>query len=349
MKEDFLFSSAQRRGVILLLLLSFFYISYLYLRNNCSQTLEPIEIIESQWLPKVKIIVPVQRNPNYWKIKDWELLGFSKKQIQLIKNYKSKLKNFNSKEQLYNCYAFSEKNKLLLDSIVKFPKIKTEEVILKSFLLIKSGSIPDYNLNRTFDTIFFQFKKNKYSYYLRNNLENMETLNSLKHENSYSSTVVAVNPKKLKVIISNRKKNRNKFKNITPKLLVSINTSDTISWKKIKGIGSKRAFQIIKYRDLLGGFQNLDQIKEVYSINDSLFDSFKDVLTIKDSTLRCLNINLSTVEELKKHPYINWNIANSIVSYRNQHGQYVSLDDLLKIRILNNEIYLKIVSYLTVK
>ena len=48
MKEDFLFSSAQRRGVILLLLLSFFYISYLYLRNNCSQTLEPIEIIESQ-------------------------------------------------------------------------------------------------------------------------------------------------------------------------------------------------------------------------------------------------------------------------------------------------------------
>jgi competence ComEA-like helix-hairpin-helix protein len=297
----------------------------------------------------VKIIVPVQRNPNYWKNKDWELLGFSKKKIQLIKNYKSKLKNFNSKEQLYNCYAFSEKNKLLLDSIVKFPKIKTEEVILKSFLLIKSGSIPDYNLNRTFDTIFFQFKKNKYSYYLRNNLENMETLNSLKHENSYSSTVVAVNPKKLKVIISNRKKNRNKFKNITPKLLVSINTSDTISWKKIKGIGSKRAFQIIKYRDLLGGFQNLDQIKEVYSINDSLFDSFKDVLTIKDSTLRCLNINLSTVEELKKHPYINWNIANSIVSYRNQHGQYVSLDDLLKIRILNNEIYLKIVSYLTVK
>ena len=324
----------------------------MYLRNNCSQTLEPIEIIESQWLPKiskVKIIVPVQRNPNYWKNKDWELLGFSKKQIQLIKNYKSKLKNFNSKEQLYNCYAFSEKNKLLLDSIVKFPKIKTEEVILKSFLLIKSGSIPDYNLNRTFDTIFFQFKKNKYSYYLRNNLENMETLNSFKHENSYSSTVVAVNPKKLKVIISNRKKNRNKFKNITPKLLVSINISDTISWKKIKGIGSKRAFQIIKYRDLLGGFQNLDQIKEVYSINDSLFDSFKDVLTIKDSTLRCLNINLSTVEELKKHPYINWNIANSIVSYRNQHGQYVSLDDLLKIRILNNEIYLKIVSYLTVK
>ena len=68
MKEDFLFSSAQRRGVILLLLLSFFYISYLYLRNNWSPNLEPIEVIESQWLPKiskVKIIVPVQRNPNY--------------------------------------------------------------------------------------------------------------------------------------------------------------------------------------------------------------------------------------------------------------------------------------------
>ena len=54
--------------------------------------------------------------------------------------------------------------------------------------------------------------------------------------------------------------------------MVVINVSDTTSFKKIKGIGSKRAVQILKYRNLLGGFISVNQLKEVYSINDFLFE-----------------------------------------------------------------------------
>ena len=117
------------------------------------------------------------------------------------------------------------------------------------------------------------------------------------------------------------------FPKTTPQaFVVAINVSETTSFKKIKGIGSKRAVQILKYRNLLGRFISVNQIKEVYSINDSLFESIKDFLIIKDSTLKQININLCSIKDLNRHPYIKWNIANSIINYRNQHGLYNSLD-----------------------
>ena len=100
---------------------------------------------------------------------------------------------------------------------------------------------------------------------------------------------------------------------------------------------------------MLSGFISVNQIKEVYSINDSLFDSIKDFLIIKDSTLKQININLCSIKDLNRHPYIKWNIANSIINYRNQYGLYSSLEKLLKIHIIDQEIYFKIVSYLTIK
>ena len=57
----------------------------------------------------------------------------------------------------------------------------------------------------------------------------------------------------------------------------------------------KRVSQITKYRQLLGGFININQIKEVYSINDYLFESIKDCLVVKDSTLKQVKINLCSV------------------------------------------------------
>ena len=73
-------------------------------------------------------------------------------------------------------------------------------------------------------------------------------------------------------MFTTKKKLQKFYPKSTQRLFVRINNSDISLWKKIKGIGSKRASQIIKYRQLLRGFININQIKEVYSINDSFFD-----------------------------------------------------------------------------
>jgi DNA uptake protein ComE-like DNA-binding protein len=56
---------------------------------------------------------------------------------------------------------------------------------------------------------------------------------------------------------------------------------------------------------------------------------------------------LATVEELKNHPYIRWNIANSIVKMRLQKGNFNSINDLLESKLITIEIFEKIKPYLT--
>ncbi|HYK57132.1 MAG TPA: helix-hairpin-helix domain-containing protein, partial [Flavisolibacter sp.] len=59
-----------------------------------------------------------------------------------------------------------------------------------------------------------------------------------------------------------------------------------------------------------------------------------------------LNINTATKDELKTHPYIKWNLANAIVEYRNQHGNFKSLVELKNIVLIDETTFDKIVHYL---
>ena len=354
MKDEFFYAPSQRRGIIFLLLLIIGYFTYLIKKNQSEQQLEPIKFLEDVPVFPSKnanknIHLPIKKNPNHWSKNDWKSLGFSEKQILIIENYKTSVKKFKSKNELFRCYAFSEENKKMLDTIVQFPVINKINQNLKSFLFLGSTKEPDFRLNKIFDTVYYQKIKNRFQYYIKPNQKTIQILKNLKTEKIYSSDTVTINSKSLKMIVS-KKKHKKNFSKTTPQaFVVAINVSDTTSFKKIKGIGSKRAVQILKYRNLLGRFISVNQIKEVYSINDSLFESIKDFLIIKDSTLKQININLCSIKDLNRHPYIKWNIANSIINYRNQHGLYNSLDELLKIHIIDQKIYFKIVPYLTIK
>lgn len=140
----------------------------------------------------------------------------------------------------------------------------------------------------------------------------------------------------------------------TPKekkeLIIDINKADTTEFKKLKGIGSGYSKRIIKYRDLLGGFSSVEQIKEVYGIKEDLYNSIKPYLTISlENKINKININTCDAVELKNHPYINWNIANSIVNYRKSHGNFNKVNDIKKIHLITEEIYPKIAPYLKTK
>jgi competence protein ComEA len=129
---------------------------------------------------------------------------------------------------------------------------------------------------------------------------------------------------------------------------VDINAADTAAFISLPGIGNKLALRIVNFRDKLGGFYSIDQIGEVYGLPDSTFQKLKSYLTLKTLTLlKKFNINSATKDEMKSHPYLKWNLANAIVEYRNQHGNFSSLDDLKKISIITDEVFNKIKFYLT--
>lgn len=130
---------------------------------------------------------------------------------------------------------------------------------------------------------------------------------------------------------------------------VDVNTGDTAAFIALPGIGPVLASRIINFRNKLGGFHTIDQVSETYGLPDSTFQQLKPFFTISIEEVQKLNINQATKEALSAHPYISWKLANAIVEYRNQHGNYLCLDDLKNILILDEATFLKIRNYLTIQ
>ena len=61
------------------------------------------------------------------------------------------------------------------------------------------------------------------------------------------------------------------------------------------------------------------------------------------------NINSATAEEMKTHPYIRYNLAAAIVQYRLQHGKFAAIAEIKKIMMVTDDIYNKLVPYLSVQ
>jgi competence ComEA-like helix-hairpin-helix protein len=69
-------------------------------------------------------------------------------------------------------------------------------------------------------------------------------------------------------------------------------------------------------------------------------------LSLSTLNLRKININTASLEELKAHPYIRWQLANALLEYRNQHGPFLTVEDIKKLFLITDEIFKKISPYL---
>lgn len=129
--------------------------------------------------------------------------------------------------------------------------------------------------------------------------------------------------------------------------LIDVNLADTSAFITLSGIGSKLSQRIIAFRNKLGGFYSVDQVGETYLLPDSTFQKIKSRLTISDNGFKTININMASVDEMKAHPYLRYNIANAIYQYRQQHGNFASVEDVKKIMLVTDDVYNKIAPYLT--
>ena len=105
---------------------------------------------------------------------------------------------------------------------------------------------------------------------------------------------------------------------------VNLNVSDTAIYKKVPGIGSYYARRIADYNQRLGGFVSVNQLDEI----DNFPQEAKKYFVVSTSQVHQMNVNRLSLNELKRHPYINYYQAKAIVDYRRLHGPLHSLDDL---------------------
>ena len=158
--------------------------------------------------------------------------------------------------------------------------------------------------------------------------------------------IAATNRSRLET--SEKIESKKEFLSDKPKYtVVDINTADTSAFVDLPGIGNKLASRIVNFREKLGGFYSIDQIGETYGLPDSTFQKIKPFLKLETNLVKRFNVNTATKDEMKTHPYIKWNLANAIVEYRNQHGNFSSLEDIKKISLITAEAFDKVKFYLT--
>jgi competence protein ComEA len=128
---------------------------------------------------------------------------------------------------------------------------------------------------------------------------------------------------------------------------IDINLSDTTAFVSLPGIGSKLAARIVNFREKLGGFYKVEQVGETYGVPDSTFQKIKPFLFVTQGSIKKRNLNTASVDALKS-PYIPYNVANAIVQYRTHNGTFKSIEDLKKIPLIDEPLYIKIAPYLSI-
>lgn len=130
--------------------------------------------------------------------------------------------------------------------------------------------------------------------------------------------------------------------------IININDATKEELMELKGIGEFYAENIIRYRDKLGGFVGRDQLLEIKKMDVEKLEQIEPFILIDPQRIQQIDINEASVEELKSHPYISWNVANSIVKLRAQTGGYKKIEELKRSVLIDDHLFEKIKPYITI-
>ena len=129
---------------------------------------------------------------------------------------------------------------------------------------------------------------------------------------------------------------------------IDINKAEAEDMRNVPGLEYPLPYKIVYYREKLGGFLQIEQVKETAGMNDTVYQAIRKYLKIVPVLVKKININTATDDDLSQHPYIVRNIAKAIFIYRQQHGNYKHVEDIKKIVFLKEEVYKKIAPYLSI-
>ena len=112
---------------------------------------------------------------------------------------------------------------------------------------------------------------------------------------------------------------------LKPGEVVDLNQADTTELMRIPGVGPVYARMIVDYRQRLGGYHSVSQLREL----EVLPSDVEQWVQVAQSPVPALRVNALTVTQLRTHPYLTFYQARAIVDYRKREGPIRSARQLL--------------------
>ncbi len=128
-------------------------------------------------------------------------------------------------------------------------------------------------------------------------------------------------------------------------LIVELNSADTTELMKVYGLGRGYAKAIVRFRQQTGGFVNVEQLRELYGMNEESYSKISPSCKINLELVKKIPINTASVERLNAHPYLNFYESKAIYEFRRRKGKLKNVNELNSISELKPETIRKIQPY----
>lgn len=132
-----------------------------------------------------------------------------------------------------------------------------------------------------------------------------------------------------------------------PKIVnqIELNSADSAQLMQIPFMRGFMARKILKYRALLGGYDEIKQLLEVYNMDSGFYRRLVPYLRIAPNSWQKIAINEADYKKLR-HPYINAEMRKEILAYRRKVGDFENAQDLLKLYTIDSAKLNKLIPYL---
>ncbi len=110
--------------------------------------------------------------------------------------------------------------------------------------------------------------------------------------------------------------------------IVDINTVDSTTLVELPQIGGYMALRIIEFREKLGGFVNLEQLRDVKGMDEARYATIQPYIRIGEVETQKIDVNRADFKTLVHHPYLNYEQVKRIFNQREKRGMIKNWEQL---------------------
>ncbi len=98
--------------------------------------------------------------------------------------------------------------------------------------------------------------------------------------------------------------------------IVDLNTVDSTTLVELPQIGGFMASRILEFRDKLGGFVDLEQLRDVKGMDEARFAAIKPYINLGEVETHKIDVNRADFKTLVHHPYLSYEQVKRIFNQR---------------------------------